>query len=305
VDVTVVGAGVSGLTTANVFQCAGHRVSVVADRPGMEACSGAAGAIWLPYHLEEGSRKARRALHSYSILRDLAETTPEAGVDMLYTCEAVDAVGRPWWADHVVDAQEVDFAGIRGEARREWALIAPRIEPAIYVPWLESQLGRPIEWRTVASFDELPGDLVVNCAGMGALSLAGDEALTPVFGQTVIVEPGTLSLGSVLSDERTPPAIWYAIPRRSEVVLGGCRTEVEPGWENREDEALTAAILERTGVAGFVPGKVLRVRTGIRPLLPEPRVEREGRIVHNYGHGGSGFALSWGCAQAALDLAGG
>jgi D-amino-acid oxidase len=40
------------------------------------------------------------------------------------------------------------------------------------------------------------------------------------------------------------------------------------------------------------------------------RVEREklrdGRIViHNYGHGGSGFTLSWGCAGKVFEIASG
>ncbi|PYI70871.1 MAG: amino acid oxidase, partial [Verrucomicrobia bacterium] len=55
--------------------------------------------------------------------------------------------------------------------------------------------------------------------------------------------------------------------------------------------------------------RVLAERVGLRPFRKSGvRLEREklrdGRIViHNYGHGGSGFTLSWGCAREVLDIA--
>ena len=34
-----------------------------------------------------------------------------------------------------------------------------------------------------------------------------------------------------------------------------------------------------------------------------PRVEREGRVIHAYGHGGAGMTLSWGTADEVVRLA--
>jgi D-amino-acid oxidase len=51
---------------------------------------------------------------------------------------------------------------------------------------------------------------------------------------------------------------------------------------------------------------VVSVAVGLRPARPAVRLEAEARpggtIVHNYGHGGAGVTLSWGCAAAATDL---
>jgi D-amino-acid oxidase len=48
------------------------------------------------------------------------------------------------------------------------------------------------------------------------------------------------------------------------------------------------------------------VRVGLRPCrLGGVRLERDPGtcIIHNYGHGGSGVTLSWGCAEEAAALA--
>lgn len=56
------------------------------------------------------------------------------------------------------------------------------------------------------------------------------------------------------------------------------------------------------------PGRLSRITVCTRPFRAAgPRLEAEAvgdkRVVHNYGHGGSGWSLSWGSAAAARDLA--
>ncbi|MEU0458917.1 FAD-dependent oxidoreductase, partial [Streptomyces sp. NPDC006129] len=46
---------------------------------------------------------------------------------------------------------------------------------------------------------------------------------------------------------------------------------------------------------------------GLRPTRPAVRLERDalpdGRLlVHNYGHGGGGVTVAWGCAEEAARL---
>lgn len=56
------------------------------------------------------------------------------------------------------------------------------------------------------------------------------------------------------------------------------------------------------------PGRLSRITVCTRPFRAQgPRIEAEAvgdkRVVHNYGHGGSGWSLAWGSAAAARDLA--
>ena len=52
--------------------------------------------------------------------------------------------------------------------------------------------------------------------------------------------------------------------------------------------------------------RVIRVVTGLRPYRPSGFVIRSetydnNLVVHNYGHGGAGVTLSWGCAELAVE----
>jgi D-amino-acid oxidase len=75
------------------------------------------------------------------------------------------------------------------------------------------------------------------------------------------------------------------------------------------DPATASEILERcTEMEPMLKGaEVLEHRVGLRPGRPEVRLEMEVlqnglSCVHDYGHGGSGITLSWGCAEETVTL---
>jgi D-amino-acid oxidase len=87
------------------------------------------------------------------------------------------------------------------------------------------------------------------------------------------------------------------------VVLGGT-FEVGRG-DLTPDPAEADAIVRRC--VALEPRLAGAVRTGerigLRPVRHGgPRLERVGRIVHAYGHGGAGMTLAWGCADEVADL---
>ena len=297
--ITVVGGGVAGLTTALALQERGHRVQVVAEHTGDGTTSAVAGAVWYPFRADPPGLVTGWAMRTKEWLTQLAADTPAAGVDILTVREVTASAEVPWWASCSPDLQRVTLPGGTGA----WQFEAPRVEPAIHLEWLASQLAWPIERRRVVSLDAEPGDMVVNCTGLGARNLTGDRELQALWGQTVLVAPGEGPLNAVAIDERDEERMFYSIPRRGSVVLGGSAVAVEDDHSLAPVEALTEDILRRASERNQTHGPVLAVRCGLRPYRTTVRLEREGRIIHNYGHGGSGFTLARGCAEQVAEMA--
>jgi D-amino-acid oxidase len=311
VRVTVLGAGVSGLTCGVRLLEAGAAVTIVArERPG-QTTSAVAGAVWFPYRVAPNERTGPWARVSYDRFAALAEQdlAPVSMVEltMLYPEPLRE---EPWWldavpGDRVRAARADELPEGYGDGR---AVHVPCIQAPAYLDWIErrfAELGGVIEQRGVDSLDGLPGDAVVDCAGTGASGLAGDAELKPVRGQVAYVRSDRPLRFMV--DETGPNALAYVLPRPEVVVLGGTAEEGDSDLSVRE--ATTRDILERTrrlqpDLAGAT---LVGTAVGLRPARPAIRLEREatadGRpLVHDYGHGGSGFTLSWGCADEVARL---
>jgi len=164
-----------------------------------------------------------------------------------------------------------------------------------------------VERRRLSSLEEAAEEacVVVNCAGLGARELVGDASMEPIRGQIVRVRnPG---LERFILDEANPGGVTYIIPRSEDCILGGTAEEGE--WDTEPDPDVAAGILRRCAALEprLAGAEVLGHAVGLRPGRPEIRLEREdgpggAPRVHNYGHGGSGITLSWGCAGETLRL---
>jgi D-amino-acid oxidase len=187
----------------------------------------------------------------------------------------------------------------------------PLMDMPRYLDYLERRLvaaGGQVERRRVHTLSEAVevAPVVVNCAGLGARELVGDPMVTPVFGQHVIMtNPG---LDELLMELSIQPEWVSYFPHQDRVVCGGVRL---PGrWDTAPDSDLTDRIVARCRRVQprLRDAAVIEVMTGLRPDRPAVRVEAEplgsGICVHNYGHGGNGVSLSWGCAREAAELAG-
>jgi len=335
--IIVVGGGVVGLTTALTLADE-FSVSVVAERIGPESDSWKATAVWHVYLVPESGEVLSWAQRSLEKLTELALTTPLAGVELVQGVELfrttpfrvpswshIPRTFRMLTSEELQSYNEFDDTDLRESEIEDlrahpvswgYQIEAPAASMIKYLSWLESVAtakGVGFQRLRIDSLDEIAknGDLIVNCSGFGARELVGDRDFVPYKGQYFVLRASESAPRAYVGDDDHPGGMAYVIPRLGEVMVGGCAEE------GREDLAFTldwANTMRRAGL--YVPW--LRRRSpsdqardpvvGVRPCRRSGvRVAIDHTsacvpVVHNYGHGGSGFSLSWGCAQAVLAL---
>ncbi|MEU1462039.1 FAD-dependent oxidoreductase [Streptomyces sp. NPDC005727] len=300
-EVIVVGGGIAGLTTAVVLAESGRRVRVWAREPAERTTSAVAGGLWWPYRIEPEPLVGAWALESLAVYEEQAARPGETGVRLVEGVHAgtrLDELGA--WAGRVPGLRAVP----EGLAAR-----LPVIDMPVHLAWLRDRLakaGGTVEEREVTDLAAVPAAAVVNCTGLGSRSLVPDPAVRPVRGQLVVVEnPGITTWYT--SVDHSSAASAYFIPQPGVLLLGG--TAEDGDWSLEPDPATAGAIVARCAeirpeIAG---ARVLAHRVGLRPARDAVRLERrslpDGRpLVHNYGHGGAGITVAWGCAREAAGL---
>lgn len=302
-EVVVVGAGVIGLSVGVCLAEQGLRV-LLCTRSASSATTSAVASAMIGPSLAPGESQVgvreRVTIAEFTALADLVGT----GVIMRRGRLAARQSGPSLPGLQRCAPQELPD----GFAGGFWTTL-PLVDMPVYLDYLVRRLqssGGQIENREVRSLNELAGlaPLLVNCAGLGTRDLVPDPTVRPIRGQQVIVDnPG---LDEFFIEAPFGPA-WTAYwPYPDHVVLGGTADEDD---ENPEPDMVMAEQIRQRCVEVEPRLRNARVRghqVGLRPARPTVRLELEhldkAWCVHNYGHGGSGVTLSWGCARETVAL---
>jgi D-amino-acid oxidase len=353
--VLVIGAGVSGLTTALCLQEHGFQVTVVAEKFAPATTSVVAAALWQwpPPAIGENNdcqislmRAKKWCMTSYDCFANLANS-PETGVFMrpvvIYFKQQVK--DNPFDLDQMDELRDKVFDFVHTPAliaenqiNREIGLkdayshLAPTIDMDIYMKWLLDRLKQgncqvltrkisgELKDREEKLKKEFSVDLIINCAGLGASKLASEADLSPLRGAWIRVCNDGKTIPQITkahwlshNDSSDQQDFIYIVPRgHDRLLLGGL---VEPDqWDLNIDLENYEPLQDMyRRCVEFMPAlKDAQidsndpVRAGLRPFRKQSirlEQERDTCIIHNYGHGGAGVTLSWGCALEVVEMA--
>ncbi|MER7516566.1 FAD-dependent oxidoreductase [Streptomyces sp. NPDC126499] len=313
VDVVVVGGGVVGLTAAIRLAERGLRVRV-RSRDGVAGTTSAvAGALWWPYRIEPAAEVGAWALASLRVYEELAADPAATGVRLVSGVHAdTRLAGLGGWAREVGGLRQLAPEEVPGPYGVGLAARLPLIDMPVHLGWLRQRFeaaGGIVGHGAVTSLREAAATapVVVNCTGLAARELVPDPGMRAVRGQLVLVEnPGVdtwFTAADGASSETT-----YFFPQPGRLILGGTAQEDDERAE--PDAATAAAIVARCARIRpeIARARVLGHRVGLRPARAAGvRIEAEplpggGLLVHDYGHGGAGVTVAWGCADRVAEL---
>ncbi len=242
----VIGCGVMGLSTGRLLQKRGKDVTIYSKDIPPSTTSNMSAAWWSPgstvdpgertdaydEQFVRAARFANRYYQNYVGLEYGVQWRPRYAVSE----QPSDSSARSLIADLFPEGQDLsegDHPFPWPYVQRSWTMV---IEPPRYLRALLRDFRIAGGELVVHAFDTLEDvlaldeDTVVNCSGLGARDLFGDETLTPIKGQLTFLLPQPeidyMMVGGGL----------YMIPRRDGICLGSTHERGEWSLEPSRTE---------------------------------------------------------------------
>jgi D-amino-acid oxidase len=308
--IAIIGAGISGLSVASLLDKNDYEIIIVAKEFFPDITSNKAAAFWFPYHVRNDNRGIGWCGESYRRFTEMS-THPETGVSMKKLIKPLrkgimEAENNIWLDFMPSDSYEILPPEQTPVAYQTvYEIKVPLIETQIFLPYLMEVLksqGVLFKREEISNFSDLSNkyDAVVNCTALGSRALCNDAELIPVRGQVALLQTTSRQTDLYLDNE-TP---LYVVPRQDAIIVGGTYEENEDK-EITEHHTISRLTQNAFDVFPFLAAQpILGSWAGLRPFRPTVRVEHQNgtNIFHNYGHGGSGFTISYGTAKEIVKM---
>ncbi|ELU03058.1 hypothetical protein CAPTEDRAFT_92345 [Capitella teleta] len=314
--VCVLGAGVVGLGVAlRLLRTGNTRVTIVAEKFSPHTTGDGAAGIWEPYALGDTRHEdiLRWGKETFDWIEGLAQSEEAADCGAFHVqCFHVyrENVQEPIWRDIVHGFRRMTAKELQPYPDHNCGFTYTTLisEGRKYLQWLTNRckaLGATFIQRKINDLTELSSfDIVVNCSGLGSRELARDTSVQPIKGQIIMVEAPWIKDSRIFFDEGLCLLIGT-----DRVYVGGTK---EVGNEDATPNPVQSARIWREMiqlVPSLAKGKRIGEWGGLRPGRQSIRLEAEEsnnsispQVIHNYGHGGAGLTLHWGCAAECLRL---
>lgn len=307
--VTVIGCGIIGLTTALKLQEKEFQVTLIAKERFDKTLSSKVGAIWFPFEIHPKEKANTWATLAYNEYR--LDEKAGNGVSFIPFITAYNTESNTDWTKLLPQGtvRKANSNELPKGIKTAYISTVPLTEPVLYLPYLFERFinnGGIFKEAEISSLQEVStlNPLVVNCTGLGAKALCNDDDLQPMRGQILRCKKMTIPS---CADSTKKGALSYVINRSKDCIIGG--TDYENDWNTHIEKSDTDLVVKRlveSGLSLKVP-EIIEEIVGLRPKRSTVRFEFDDNfpnIFHNYGHGGAGFTVAWGCAIEISELLG-
>ncbi len=224
-SVTIIGAGVIGLSTALALHERGHKVSIYASNFTPNTTSDLAGAQFLPVMVGMGESEVEKKQYEQMLRTSVAATNKmdklKYGISMVpnYYVGGYEGVIQNLPLDLFPPVEDHPVFPFSGVAHSGKILHTFRFDVPIYMKALMNDvLSKGIQTYDVnfKNFTDLlstPNRVIVNCTGLGAKKLCSDSLMIPFKGHLALFEPQDIPYFLIHRG--------YIFPRTSDIAVGG------------------------------------------------------------------------------------